>query len=145
MSGSDAERVGEPDGLEVVLAVRGPGALLGELSAVDREPRSATIQAVEPLTALVMPLPEFEAYLSAHGRVAYLLMRMLAQRLRDADRKRIEFGAQDSTGDVPQVLFIITRYLKPFWADVVDGRAKVDAVAPEMSVQVLPPLLVCHW
>lgn len=87
-------------GSEVVLAVRGPGALLGELSAIDREPRSATIQAVEALSALVMPLAEFEAYLSSHGRVAYLLMKMLSQRLRDADRKRIEFGAQDSTGRV---------------------------------------------
>ena len=34
----------------------GPGALLGELSAIDREPRSATVQALEPVTALVMPL-----------------------------------------------------------------------------------------
>lgn len=87
-------------GSEVVLAVRGPGALLGELSAVDNEPRSATVQAIDPLAALVMPLNEFEAYLSSHGRVAYLLMRTLSQKLRDADRKRIEFGAQDSTGRV---------------------------------------------
>jgi CRP/FNR family cyclic AMP-dependent transcriptional regulator len=87
-------------GTEVVLAVRGPGALLGEISAIDREPRSATVQALEPVTALVVPLPEFEAYLQAHGRVAYLLMRLLASRLRDADRKRIEFGAHDTAGRV---------------------------------------------
>jgi CRP-like cAMP-binding protein len=87
-------------GTEVVLAVRGPGALLGELSAVDGEPRSATVQALEPVTALVLALPEFEAYLAAHGRVAYLLMRTLAGRWRDADRKRIEFGAHDTTGRV---------------------------------------------
>jgi len=87
-------------GSEVVLAVRGPGALLGELSAIDREPRSATLQALEPVTALVMASPDFEGYLLSHGRIAYLLMRMLSQRLRDADRKRIEFGAQDTTGRV---------------------------------------------
>jgi CRP-like cAMP-binding protein len=87
-------------GGEVVLAVRGPGALLGELSAVDRAPRSATLTALEPVTALIMLLPEFEAYLQAHGRVAILLMRLLTERLRDADRKRVEFGAQDSTGRV---------------------------------------------
>lgn len=88
------------DGSEIVLAIRGPGALLGELSAVDREPRSATLQALDPVAALVMPVTEFEAYLLDHGRVAYLLMRTMAQRLRDADRKRIEFGAQDSTSRV---------------------------------------------
>lgn len=87
-------------GSEVVLAVRGPGAMLGELSAIDREPRSATVTALEPVTGLVVPLAELEAYLQANGRVAFLLMRMLAGRLRDADRKRIEFGAYDTTGRV---------------------------------------------
>lgn len=87
-------------GTEVVLAVRGPGALIGELSAIDREPRSATVQALEPVTGLVLPVTDFEAYLSGHGRVAFLLMRTLSDRLRDADRKRIEFGAFDTTGRV---------------------------------------------
>jgi CRP/FNR family transcriptional regulator, cyclic AMP receptor protein len=87
-------------GSEIVLAVRGPGALVGELSAVSREPRSATVQALEPVTGYVMPLADFEVYLKEHGRIAYLLMRLIAERLRDADRKRIEFGAQDTTGRV---------------------------------------------
>ena len=34
------------DGKEVVLAFRGPGDLLGELSAIDGEPRSATVGAL---------------------------------------------------------------------------------------------------
>jgi CRP/FNR family transcriptional regulator, cyclic AMP receptor protein len=87
-------------GAEVVLAVRGPGALVGELSAVSREPRSATVQALETVTAYIMPLADFEIFLKEHGRIAYLLMRLIAERLRDADRKRIEFGAQDTTGRV---------------------------------------------
>jgi CRP/FNR family transcriptional regulator, cyclic AMP receptor protein len=87
-------------GTEVVLAVRGPGALLGELSAIDREPLSANVTALEPVTALVVPLAKFERYLNTHGRVAFLLMRQLALRLRDADRKRVEFGAYDTTGRV---------------------------------------------
>lgn len=38
----------EPDGAEIVLAIRGPGDLIGELSARDGLPRSATVQAIEP-------------------------------------------------------------------------------------------------
>ncbi|MEU6132378.1 Crp/Fnr family transcriptional regulator [Saccharopolyspora sp. NPDC047091] len=38
----------EPDGRDLVLAVRGPGDLLGEFSGRDGQPRSATVQAVEP-------------------------------------------------------------------------------------------------
>ena len=87
-------------GGEVVLAVRPPGALLGEMSAIDGGQRSATVQAMEPVTALVVAQAEFEAYLQGHGRVAFLLMRTLIGKLRDADRKRIEFGAFDTTGRV---------------------------------------------
>ena len=92
--------VDTPSGTEVVLAVRGPGSLLGEFAAIDREPRSATVTAIEPVVALQLPLPAFEAYLQSHGRVAVLLMRSIVAKLRDADRKRIEFGAHDTTGRV---------------------------------------------
>ncbi|WP_433211972.1 Crp/Fnr family transcriptional regulator [Dactylosporangium sp. CS-047395] len=87
-------------GTEVVLAVRGPGALLGELSAIDGGLMSATVTALEPVTALSVPSPDFERYLLGHARVSFLLMRELTRRLRDADRKRIEFGAYDTTGRV---------------------------------------------
>jgi CRP-like cAMP-binding protein len=99
-SGRVKVSVDTANGTEVVLAVRGPGALLGELSALDREPRSATLTAIEPVTAMSIPVGDFEAFLQSHGRVALLLMRTLTGRLRDADRKRIEFGAHDTTGRV---------------------------------------------
>jgi CRP/FNR family transcriptional regulator, cyclic AMP receptor protein len=92
--------VDTPSGTEVVLAVRGPGALLGEFAAIDREPRSATVTAIEPIVALQLPLAAFEAYLQSHGRVAVLLMRSIIAKMRDSDRKRIEFGAHDTTGRV---------------------------------------------
>jgi CRP-like cAMP-binding protein len=87
-------------GTEVVLAVRGPGALLGELSAIGPEPRSATVTALEPVRALILSQADFQAFLQAHGRVAYLLLQTVVAKLRDADRKRIEYGAHDTTGRV---------------------------------------------
>ena len=88
------------DGREVVLAFRGPGDLVGELSAIDRRPRSATVAAVEPVEALTLAASEFRAFLHAHPRVALLLLEMLSRRLRDADRKRVEFAAHDTVGRV---------------------------------------------
>lgn len=82
-------------GEEVVLAVRGPGALLGELSAVDGAPRSASVAALEPVEALVVPVPVFVEFLRAHASAAMVLLRLVTSRLRDADRKRVEFGAFD--------------------------------------------------
>ena len=88
------------DGREVVLAFRGPGDLVGELSAIERRPRSATVTAVEPVEALTLAASEFRAFLHAHPRVALLLLEMLSRRLRDADRKRVEFAAHDTVGRV---------------------------------------------
>jgi CRP-like cAMP-binding protein len=82
-------------GEEVLLAVRGPGALLGELSAVDGAPRGASVAALEPVVALVVPAADFAAFLSGHPGAAAVLLRLVVSRLRDADRKRVEFGAHD--------------------------------------------------
>ncbi len=86
------------DGREVVLAVRGPGDLLGELSAIDRAPRSATAIALEPVEALSVAADDFVALIERHPQLALRLLRMQTRRLRDADRKRLEFAAQDSVG-----------------------------------------------
>ncbi|MFD9943750.1 Crp/Fnr family transcriptional regulator [Nonomuraea sp. NPDC059023] len=85
-------------GTEVVLAIRGPGALIGEMSSIDGWPRSATVAALEPIEGIVVQ--DFPAYLREHGRVAVLLMQSVTEKLRDADRKRIEYGAFDTTGRV---------------------------------------------
>jgi CRP/FNR family transcriptional regulator, cyclic AMP receptor protein len=85
-------------GTEVVLAVRGPGGLLGEMSAIDGSPRSATVTALEPISGFVVR--DFPGFLQENGRIAVLLMRLVTARLRDADRKRIEYGAFDTTGRV---------------------------------------------
>ncbi|EHR61626.1 Crp/Fnr family transcriptional regulator [Saccharomonospora cyanea] len=38
----------EPDGRELLIAVRGPGDVIGEFSGSDGHPRSATVAAIEP-------------------------------------------------------------------------------------------------
>jgi CRP-like cAMP-binding protein len=84
------------DGKEAVLAIRGPGDLLGELSAIDGEPRSATATTLEPVEALSVSATDFRAFLEAHPPAALSLITMLSRRLRDADRKRVEFASEDA-------------------------------------------------
>lgn len=91
-------------GREVVLAVRSSGDILGELSALDGEPRSATATALEPVEALVLAAGQFRDFVCTHPRTALVLLEMLSGRLRDADRKRVEFGAYDSVGRVARRL-----------------------------------------
>lgn len=87
------------EGREIVLAVREPD-LLGDLSAIDGEPRSATVTALEPVDAVVVDAAEFKAFLRAHPDAALTVLRLLSRRLRDADRKRVEFGASDTVARV---------------------------------------------
>jgi CRP/FNR family transcriptional regulator, cyclic AMP receptor protein len=87
-------------GREIVLRFCEPGELVGELSVIDGRPRSSTVSAIEPVEALVVPAGEFESFLDANPRVARVLLRVMSRRFRDADRKRIEFGASDSVGRV---------------------------------------------
>ncbi|MFC0038873.1 Crp/Fnr family transcriptional regulator [Actinomadura rayongensis] len=96
---SDREQGGE-----ALLAVRGPGALLGEVAVIDGGPRSATVAALEPVKLLTITGEQFMEFLRTHGGASVLIMRTLCQRFRDADRKRIEFGMFDATGRVAQRL-----------------------------------------
>jgi CRP-like cAMP-binding protein len=92
------------EGAEVVLALRGPGALLGELAALDGQPRSASVTALEPVEALAVSTAEFVDFLQARPGAALVLLRLLSGRLREADRKRVEFGAHHTLGRVAHCL-----------------------------------------
>jgi CRP/FNR family transcriptional regulator, cyclic AMP receptor protein len=92
------------EGDEVVLAIRGPGTLLGELSAIDGEPPSATVTALEPTETILISVKDFTRFLESHPGAATLMLRVLAHRLRDADRKRIEFGSYDTLSRVARRL-----------------------------------------
>jgi CRP/FNR family transcriptional regulator, cyclic AMP receptor protein len=86
-------------GREIVLGLRGPGDLIGDLSALDGAPRSATALAVGDVEATVAPSSALIRTLSDPA-IAMELLRVLANRLRDADRKRLEFAALETLGRV---------------------------------------------
>lgn len=83
------------EGKEIVLAFRGPGDLLGELSAIDGEPRSGTVRAVDDVEALVIPGSAFRAFLEHRPRIAFVLLCSVIARLRTADRQRVDYAVND--------------------------------------------------
>lgn len=109
------------EGKEIVLAFRGPGDLLGELAAIDGEPRSATVEAIEAVEAIAITAADFRSFLSTHAEVSMLLLRMLSRRLRDADRVRVEYGAHDTVGRVAaRLVELVEEYGEP-----VDGGIRI--------------------
>jgi CRP/FNR family transcriptional regulator, cyclic AMP receptor protein len=75
-------------GEEVVLAERGPGELLGELSGIDGQSRSASVTAVDEVSGLVVPLRAFRGFLMDNPRAALSLLELISRRLREAEARR---------------------------------------------------------
>src|SRR5262245_19495896 len=93
------------EGNEVTLSVRGPGDLIGEMGALDPgSPRSATAVALDPLRCRVIRAPELVAVLEAHPRAALAVLRLVIGRLREADRRRTEFGSYTTTRRLARLL-----------------------------------------
>lgn len=92
-----------PEGREIVLGLRGPGDIIGELSALDGEVRSATAVAIAEVEAVVAPASALSRALDEVS-AAQELIAVLANRLRDADRKRLEFATLDTLGRVAERL-----------------------------------------
>jgi CRP/FNR family cyclic AMP-dependent transcriptional regulator len=82
-----------PSGYEAVLAVRGPGDIVGELACVDTKSRSATVVALEPVNTHIIQCQEFENFLTDYPGAGKVLVQMVVGRLRAANRRRLEFGA----------------------------------------------------
>jgi CRP/FNR family transcriptional regulator, cyclic AMP receptor protein len=78
-------------GREVVLGVSGPGDVIGELSAFDQQPCSATAVAADEMEAVVAPATALTNALDDLG-AAHELIAVLAVRMRDDTRKLVEFA-----------------------------------------------------
>src|SRR3954463_4869090 len=72
-------------GREAIIAVREPGDLIGELSAIDGGPRSGTVTTLERAEVLLIPGSAFAALLERRTRIALVILRVVAARLRYAD------------------------------------------------------------
>ncbi len=78
---------------EVILATLHPGDYIGEMSLIDQEPHSATVEAELQTDALVLGGAEFAQCLQENNATVHAVLIGLVGRLRSADRK-IESLAQ---------------------------------------------------
>ena len=93
-----------PQGREMIVGFSGPGEVLGELATVRGAPRSASVYALEPVRALVVPGSAFEHVLATQPAIALALLRHVAERLAIADDQRLAFAAHDVLGRVARGL-----------------------------------------
>ena len=72
-------------GTERILAFVGRGAIVGEMSIIDRLPRSASVVAVRPAVLSFLSRSDFEDFATKQPEVYKSLVTLLAARLRETD------------------------------------------------------------
>jgi len=90
------------DGHELTLALRGRGDTVGEVAGETTGYRTATVQAVGTVRALVVPYERFSSFLDAHDGADRAYRRMVTRRWNDAESmlraRSVTSGAQRLAG-----------------------------------------------
>ena len=92
------------DRREVVLALRGPGELIGEMAALGAGRRTATGVAVDDVEAGFLDADALMSFLHEHPAAAIVMIRMLVRRLSEASRDVVDLATRDSLGRVAKRL-----------------------------------------
>jgi CRP/FNR family transcriptional regulator, cyclic AMP receptor protein len=95
------------------IAARGPGEIVGELAPIADRPRNATIQAITPVTALVIPQSRLRTVLSTRPHIAEELLRTAAIRLEQSAHLHLEAGGPDFPHRLAAVLVELAHQYAP--------------------------------
>lgn len=95
--------IGE-DGREVILSVLGPGAVFGEMSLLDDEPRSAHVIAMSQCVVMTLYRGAFHERLRASPDLCLAMLAALSTRLRRADERIRALSLLDVNGRVAHLL-----------------------------------------
>lgn len=92
ISGHARAKIYAPDGRTVIFHDLAPGEMFGELAAIDGQPRSASIEAVEHCAAVSLTAAQFETLLVREPTVAWAVLRVLAATVRRLSERVHEFS-----------------------------------------------------
>jgi CRP-like cAMP-binding protein len=81
------------NGHEALLALRGPGDVVGESAALDGTSRTVTVTTLEAVLARHIPSDEFSRFLDSRPLAMRQLLALTTDRMRSSDRMRLEHAA----------------------------------------------------
>ncbi len=92
------------DGRENLIAILGPGEIIGELSLFDLGARSSTVTAIAPSKFLYLSHRDMMNYIDEHPTMAKSMLRELATRLRNTNDQMADLVFSDVPGRVAKAL-----------------------------------------
>ncbi|WP_420034420.1 Crp/Fnr family transcriptional regulator [Streptomyces sp. cg28] len=114
-----------------LLAVRVGGDTVGEMAAMDGSPRSATVTACGRVTARILQQADLHALLMRRPEIAMALTGIVSDRLRWANRRRLDFRGYSAKARLARLLVeLATAYGRPGASGVVIGCRLTQ---PEMA------------
>ena len=119
------------EGKEIILAMLNPTEYFGEMALLDDAPRSADVVAMVPTSVLVIAKQKFNQWLLRHPDMSFVIIRTLAQRLREADRKIGDLALMDVYGRVARALISLAKE---------DGQGRM-VVSEKLSQQSLADIV----
>jgi CRP/FNR family cyclic AMP-dependent transcriptional regulator len=92
LRGSVAVVTFSPTGKEVTLATVKPGQSFGELAAIDEQPRSASVTAIEKSELCIMPPDVFIELVRTNAAVSFRLLQSMARLVRQSGLRIMELS-----------------------------------------------------
>ena len=111
--------IAAPAGGERILAILGPGSVVGELAMIDRGPRSASVSALRDSKLSFVGRAAFEAFGQSRPELYRHMATLLAQRLRDTDEALVATNFLSVKGRVARALLNLA---EAFGRDLGKGR-----------------------
>src|SRR5437870_5290225 len=109
-------------GGERILAILGPGAVVGELSVIDGGPRSASVTALRDSKLSFVGRSAFEAFGQSRPELYRHVATLLARRLRDTDDALVATNFLSVKGRVARALLSLA---EAFGRDLGQGRVLI--------------------
>jgi CRP/FNR family cyclic AMP-dependent transcriptional regulator len=113
------------------LAARGPAEIVGEMAPISGLRRTATIQAIDEVHALVIPRDRLLALLEQMPRISAELFRSAVMRLQQSDRLRLESGGSLIPQRLAAVLLELALQYDPDWE--VANEIKLPETQEELA------------
>ncbi len=96
------------DGRQSLLAIRVSGDIIGEISALNGTPRSATVTTCRTSTIRIIHRNQFRSFLRSHPDVAMEIAGIVADKLRWSNRRRVDFASFPAKVRLARVLWEIS-------------------------------------
>lgn len=109
VSGWAVVRSDAANGRSLILGLRGPGDVVGELAALDGQPRSATVRVLTKFEGRVLSGTDFRSFLRDRPAASVAVMRGMALRMRQTDEHSQDLATLSVVQRVARVLIDMQR------------------------------------